>query len=219
MVHFLKGKLSAYSQGLGCGSEFYITLPRGMQHFNDAERQESSGPINNLQMRKDFLNLLQADLKDRFTESLDIEEVAPRQSTNFDIKKARILIIDDEPSIREIIKSVLQGAGYSNFILASDGVSAKEAVRLYQPDIFISDINMPRMRGDEFFEWIHNQAEFVDVPFIFISAVHDEELITNLQRRTACAVLAKPIDVQALLLELEFHLRQFFGRLQERNPI
>jgi CheY-like chemotaxis protein len=61
----------------------------------------------------------------------------------------RILVVDDEPSIREVVRAVLESQGYEVFT-AGDGLDGLSALSGSLPDVVISDLNMPEMSGFEF---------------------------------------------------------------------
>ncbi len=61
----------------------------------------------------------------------------------------RILVVDDEPSIREVVRAVLESQGYEVFTVA-DGLDGLNALSGSLPDVVISDLNMPGMSGFEF---------------------------------------------------------------------
>jgi CheY-like chemotaxis protein len=61
----------------------------------------------------------------------------------------RILVVDDEPTIRETARSILEGQGYE-VLTAADGVAGLHSLSQSLPDLIISDLNMPRMSGFEF---------------------------------------------------------------------
>ncbi|HUD67758.1 MAG TPA: response regulator [Candidatus Sulfotelmatobacter sp.] len=61
----------------------------------------------------------------------------------------RILVVEDEPSIRETARLILEGEGYE-VLTAADGVDGLHALSDSLPDLIISDLNMPRMSGCEF---------------------------------------------------------------------
>src|SRR5580765_494217 len=61
----------------------------------------------------------------------------------------RVLVVDDEPSIREVVGAVLESQGYEVFAVA-DGFDGLNALSGSLPDVIISDLNMPRMSGFEF---------------------------------------------------------------------
>ena len=62
------------------------------------------------------------------------------------MRKTKVLIVDDEPAIREVLEMILQEWGY-DVRLACDGAEAKEMVEIYEPDVVISDVVMPQVSG------------------------------------------------------------------------
>ena len=61
----------------------------------------------------------------------------------------RVLVLDDEPSIREAVREILESQGYEVLTVA-DGLDGLHALSRSLPDVIISDLNMPRMSGFEF---------------------------------------------------------------------
>jgi CheY-like chemotaxis protein len=61
----------------------------------------------------------------------------------------RILVVDDEPSIRETARQILESQGYE-VLTAADGLDGLHALNKSLPDLIVSDLNMPRMSGFEF---------------------------------------------------------------------
>lgn len=78
----------------------------------------------------------------------------------------RILIVDDEPTIREVGKMLLESRGYE-VITAGDGFEGLLALKGSLPDIIISDLSMPNMSGFEFLSVVRRR--FPTVPVIVIS--------------------------------------------------
>jgi two-component system OmpR family response regulator len=83
----------------------------------------------------------------------------------------RILIADDEPSIREVISFALERAGFAVSV-ARNGAEALQAFRKAPPDLIILDIGMPEMDGLEVCKQIRKSS---DLPILFLSA-RDEEI-------------------------------------------
>ncbi len=71
-------------------------------------------------------------------------------------KKRRILIVDDEPLIRMSMSCIFSGLGYS-VRTAEDGLSALREICLEQPEILLSDLNMPVMSGFELLSMVRRQ--------------------------------------------------------------
>jgi len=85
----------------------------------------------------------------------------------------RILIVDDEASVRETAKAVLAACGYET-ITAVDGFDALVQLRRSLPDIIISDLSMPKMSGFEFLSVVRKR--FPHIPVIAVSGTFKGEL-------------------------------------------
>ena len=127
-----------------------------------------------------------------------------------DYKKGLILVIDDDRNIRKIIPSYLNNAGFKNFILASDGNQGMDAVYEYQPDIIISDYYMPNMNGDDLHNQLLDNPKHREIPFVFLSAVVDENLMLERREIGAVAFLKKPIEEKLLIITVEEQLKKYF---------
>ena len=85
--------------------------------------------------------------------------------------KTHLLVVEDEPVIRELFSTLLQAAGYS-VAQAEDGFSALEEVRRRRPALILSDLNMPRMTGFELLSVIRRRFPSVHV-IAMSGAFHD----------------------------------------------
>jgi len=81
----------------------------------------------------------------------------------------RILVVDDEPAVRETTQIILEREGYE-VLTAADGLEALDALSNSLPDLIISDLNMPRMTGFEFLAIV--RARFPHLSTIAMSAAH-----------------------------------------------
>jgi CheY-like chemotaxis protein len=81
---------------------------------------------------------------------------------------ATVLICDDEPSLRELIRISLDGP--YEFVEADDGVESLELARRVRPDVVILDMMMPRMTGLEVLNALRSDAELADTPIIVLTA-------------------------------------------------
>lgn len=86
----------------------------------------------------------------------------------------RILVVDDSATYRSIIAVTLQQAG-KDVAVACDGLEGLEALQEASFDLFIVDINMPRMGGVEFICKMREQARFSDVPVVVLAAEDEAE--------------------------------------------
>lgn len=91
----------------------------------------------------------------------------------------KILLVDDEASVRNLLKMMLQATG--DDFLVSDAASGEEALSLIREqkfDLVFTDILMPGMSGIDLHAAV--KLESIDVAFIFTSGIHDEELIAHI---------------------------------------
>jgi CheY-like chemotaxis protein len=84
--------------------------------------------------------------------------------------KHRILVVDDDPSIREIMTRVLEVIGY-DVSTAEDGLDALLQLRRMTPDVIISDLNMPQMSGFEFLSVVRRR--FPEIPVVAVSGAYE----------------------------------------------
>lgn len=112
-----------------------------------------------------------------------------------DAQLIKILIVDDEAGVRELLKDALKLAGFETQV-ANDGMSALTALRSYAPDIMIIDINMPLMDGFELVERLRKNGN--DVPVLMLSARADRVDITRGLTIGADDYVVKPFSVREL---------------------
>lgn len=112
------------------------------------------------------------------------------------MKEGRVLIVDDEPMVRETLGQVLVDEGYV-VDLATDGRSALERVNATRPDAILLDLMMPGMNGRQFLEALRDQPRFATVPVLIMTAVHGLEV--NLAALGASELVEKPFNVEDLL--------------------
>ena len=109
---------------------------------------------------------------------------------------ARILVVDDDASLRELLRMHLASAGYE-VSTAADGISAGYQVLKSPPDLILSDINMPFMDGFEFIAALKSDATLPDIPVIFLTSVEDGD--HRGKELGAVGYLTKPVRADRLL--------------------
>lgn len=112
------------------------------------------------------------------------------------MKEGRVLVVDDEPMVRETLGQVLTDEGYV-VDLAVDGASALERVHAARPDAILLDLMMPGMNGRQFLQALRHEPAYANVPVMIMTAVHGLEV--NLATLGASEVVEKPFDVDELL--------------------
>lgn len=117
--------------------------------------------------------------------------------------KKRVMVADDDPSIRESLKKVLEDSGYE-VLLAEDGEVAVERLTKGRVDLLLLDLEMPKLDGWDVFEGV--RARCSSLPVIMITG-----LATQLETRLIPgldALLEKPVEVTDLLKKIEELLKE-----------
>ena len=123
----------------------------------------------------------------------------------------KILIVDDDRLILSVLNQVLVSAGY-DVLLADNGKEAIELGIKHSPDLAILDMSMPSMDGIEVAKWFRESSS---IPFMFLSAYSDEDLVTQAVDEGALGYLVKPVDPPQLLAGV----RAALVRSQEINNL
>ena len=116
---------------------------------------------------------------------------------------AKILVIEDDESLRELLRLHLSGAGYE-VSAAPDAIAAGYLVLKSPPDLILVDINMPHMSGFEFVAALKSDKTLPDIPVIFLSSL--EEGDTRGKELGAVAYLRKPVMRDRLLATVAKHV-------------
>jgi two-component system chemotaxis response regulator CheY len=116
----------------------------------------------------------------------------------------KILIVDDFPTMRKIIRQVLSQIGYLDVIEASDGQVALSVLK-ENPDVkfIISDWNMPNMTGVELLRAIRSNPAHSQVPFLMVTAEADKENIVEAVKNGANNYIVKPFNAATLREKIE----------------
>ena len=126
---------------------------------------------------------------------------------------AHVLVVDDEPDIRELVKEILEDEGYE-VTLAHDGDSAREALRARRPDLILLDIWMPDIDGITLLkEWSEGAGR--PCPVIIMSGHGTVETAVEATRLGAYDFLEKPLSMAKLLITVERALES--DRLQRES--
>src|SRR5690606_28967525 len=112
---------------------------------------------------------------------------------------ARILVIDDEQSIRETLEEILKFEGYE-VETASNGKEGLELINNKGYDVILSDVKMPGIDGIELLEKSREIA--ADTPVVMISGHGNIELAVEAVRKGAYDFISKPPDLNRLLITL-----------------
>jgi two-component system, NtrC family, response regulator HydG len=114
--------------------------------------------------------------------------------------KETILLVDDELTYLELLKSILQQEGYSNVITESNPLNVPNILKTQSIDLILLDIYMPQMNGLQLLEQI--TPEYPNIPVIIITAVDDKEIALEAIKFGAYEFIIKPPDTDRLLLTI-----------------
>lgn len=116
---------------------------------------------------------------------------------------ARVLVVDDEPDIRLLVRINLEGLGH-RVSLAADGEQALRQVAADRPDLVVLDIMMPVLDGWGVLEDLGRQG--IEIPVVVVSASHDAGDARRALELGADQHLGKPFELEALVQAVERHL-------------
>lgn len=113
----------------------------------------------------------------------------------------RILVIDDMPSIRDLVKNQLKALGFKNIQEASDGEEAlRMLIQLNAPNtaiqLVISDWNMPNMKGIDLLKHVRAQSEWANLPFVLLTSEAERDQVTEAVLAGASQYIVKPFSAK-----------------------
>lgn len=126
----------------------------------------------------------------------------------------RILVVDDEEAIREVVSTLLESQGYECMV-ASSGRRALPLINETPFDLVLSDIVMPDMNGLELLEQVRGQNN--ELPFIMVTALHDISTALEAIRRGAYDYILKPFERDQLFLGVRRALEHRRLKLENRR--
>jgi len=118
--------------------------------------------------------------------------------------KSRILVVDDEESIREFLEIMLKKEGYE-VTLAEDGQKAKDLLTKKSFDMIISDLQMPHVTGIELLK--HVKDSYPDTVFMLITAFGTTETAVEAMKMGAYDYLTKPFKIDEVRMNIQNALR------------
>jgi putative two-component system response regulator len=120
----------------------------------------------------------------------------------------RILVVENNSSIREYIARTLEIEGY-NVVQASDGVVALSILQKTTPELILSEINLPSLDGFELYKAVRKDRRLLTIPFIFLISDIPEEMLERGRDLGVEDYLQKPIDSQILIKTVNTRLLRF----------
>ena len=115
----------------------------------------------------------------------------------------KVLVIDDNPTIVELIRYAVSLQGSYEVVVAYDGVQGLESIMAEQPDCVIIDVKMPKMDGYKLVRCLRGDPQTAEIPLIILSAMTRDEDQLNGFLSGADEYLTKPFKPNALNAAIE----------------
>ena len=131
-----------------------------------------------------------------------LEDSGPHRAPDPLAPRATILLVEDEETLRRVMKDLLEQEGYL-ICEARDGAEALEQVDRHNPDIVLLDLNLPNIDGYTVLTQLRSRPETADLPILVLSARGDEDNEVRVLRLGATDFLTKPFRPRALAARLE----------------
>lgn len=132
------------------------------------------------------------------------------------IKDKTILVVEDSKTIQMVTKQGLEDAGFK-VELADDGQHALDIIDDVAPDVLLTDLNMPRVNGNELCRRLFNLQKYKFLPIVVMSSLGDKSMMRRLIRDGVTAFIIKPFNVDMLVVTMEKLLSDHFQRMLEER--
>ncbi|MDY7013350.1 MAG: response regulator [Cyanobacteriota bacterium] len=142
-----------------------------------------------------------ADLEAELLDFDDNSQAAACYSLAGSPSRPLILVVEDNPDMRDYVRSILLDADYQA-CAARNGEEGWQALQANSPQLIITDLMMPKVSGLDLIHRVRNHPEFKGTPMILLTARADEESRISGTERGADAYVAKPFNDRELLAEV-----------------
>ena len=137
------------------------------------------------------------------------------ETMTVDRDHALVFVVEDDPQVNRSIRSCLAGEYRTEH--AFNGREALQKALELRPDLILSDVMMPEMRGDDLVTEIRGRQEFDLTPILLLTAKLSDELLVRVLKRGAQDCLAKPFSVEELRARVENLVKA--KQVSERNQL
>ena len=117
------------------------------------------------------------------------------------VQSLGVLVIDDNPNMRKIVRILLTNVGVREIYEAGDGIAGLEAVRTKMPDVVALDWELPLLNGAEFVRIVRSPGAFArpNIPIIMLTSHGERWRVLEAMRLGVNEFLRKPVSARALL--------------------
>ncbi len=138
--------------------------------------------------------------------------------TKAEPRKIKILVVDDDPQIRRLVKVTLQSKFNFEILEAENGAQALLKIENEKPFLVILDIMMPELNGIELIEKLKSNEDTKDVPVIICSAVNDRSRVVELFSKGVADYIVKPINPIILANKITQYIKIYLDKIIKKGP-
>jgi two-component system chemotaxis response regulator CheY len=122
------------------------------------------------------------------------------KQAEFLIQQLTLLVVDDNPFMRSLVRGMLANLGVRTIYEAGDGIAALDMIRSVNPDIVVLDLEMPLLNGAELVRIVRSPGAFPtpDLPIIVLTAHGERRRILEAAKLGVNEFLCKPVSAKAL---------------------
>lgn len=118
------------------------------------------------------------------------------------IAQLRVLLVEDIPAMRLLLRGMLRSLGIDQIIEANDGSTALQLLREIKVDVVLSDWNMIPMSGLQLLQAMRDDPMTARLPFIMITGEHSAEHVAKARQAGVNGYLVKPFGLDTLIKQL-----------------
>lgn len=129
-----------------------------------------------------------------------LQSPLPSRPVSPRIQALKVLVVDDEPYMRKVTRTILTAIGVKTILEASDSITGFELARAQLPNLMIVDWEMPLIDGAQLVRMIRTPGDFPlpDMPIIMLSAHSDHWRVVESARIGANEFVRKPVSIKTL---------------------
>jgi EAL domain-containing protein (putative c-di-GMP-specific phosphodiesterase class I)/PleD family two-component response regulator len=135
------------------------------------------------------------------TQSSGFDELSKREARS-PLLDAKVMMLDDEPLMTDLIQTHLEDEGYTNFVVSNDPSQALELLRREKPSVLLLDLLMPQVNGFELLTAMRADRELRYTPVIVLTAATGADSKLRALQLGATDFLGKPVDASELVLRV-----------------
>lgn len=117
--------------------------------------------------------------------------------------KIKVLVVDDFPTMRRIVKNLLKQLGFENIEEAENGEDGLRKLRSSEYGLVVADWNMPVMDGLQFLKSVRSDPKLKDIPFLMVTAEAEKEKVIEAIKSGVDNYIVKPFTGEVLKEKLE----------------